>query len=245
MHAKHKPVKRKIWRANFRVQHICWAFLQWASDLGSTIFDFDVDFICCQPRDLIYMQIKSLLIWFGLGQCYYKSSLNHIYKAYTIETINLLKIKHNDTQIYSWNMPYRLRPNVAHMLEHLLPHDASSHFTSCVFHVVLPKASNQRNNNFFKTKIQTSTIGPTSCVRSVITWWTNFFTMFWFLGTQSCNRLMYHLKVASLKVLDRSLHLGNMKLQGFPYACWWGRHGCTYRYFNQISWVMMSWNFQV
>lgn len=32
------------------------------------------------------------------------------------------------------------------MLEHHVPHDASSYFTPCVAHVVLPKAANQSNN---------------------------------------------------------------------------------------------------
>lgn len=60
---------------------------------------------------------------------------------------NLLGTNQTHTQIYSHNLAYRLRPNVALKLEHLVPHDASSHFISCVNHVILPKAINQRKND--------------------------------------------------------------------------------------------------
>lgn len=43
---------------------------------------------------------------------------------------------HTHIHVYSCNLTYRLRQDDALMMQHLVPNDASSHFTFCVDHVV-------------------------------------------------------------------------------------------------------------
>lgn len=56
-------------------------------------------------------------------------------------------------------------PDDAPMLDHLVLHDASPEFTSCVTHVILPKTTDQRNNNLpiWKILSKTTFIISTRC----------------------------------------------------------------------------------
>lgn len=57
--------------------------------------------------------------------------------------INILGISQKHTQVYTLNLSSNLRTYAPHMMEHLVPHIASSE-KYILYHVVLPNVVNQK-----------------------------------------------------------------------------------------------------